>query len=1490
MDFDYGDAAQKIADQQTNAVSSNNTPTSQPSTPSASTSVPYDYSKSAQDIADKSGADSYDYSKAAQAIADQQDQAFTKAALDITAKDGSLKKDDPDTYKQIVNQKALDPNYDPVSAAATDQSNKQNTRDFNKDIYDARNISGIKTSVPLSDQAYSVLANLPQATENLYHSVLNPEMFGRILEANYQNAPSIATIPISLPLATMGVNLPQLPSISGRTANENAADIESALDVQKDRAKKLIDDVGDWLGKNYVAMTPQQQNEHFDSKVKDEFDIDQATKGQGFLKNFGDANSGTKVSSPDTINKMSDLMFTDPTQLGLMKAAPFLGAGAKFLGKAGAEGFANVASKVADAVPQGVQDFASDIGGSLPPNLKSGIGTVLQGIGVPNQVSEGIGKLLKTKAGGPLMAGLTAGGAAAIKNYDDPVEALKSFIKVGAWGAGVSYASELAGTAGDILKGEFPEGAVKPIPIKLAEGAINLAKSGANSSVAKNALGGALFSIPLALSEEDPNKRMGIVANSIANGALMTPVEYLSTILDARYAANTNAKFYKGIPTTSPDYGTANDAAHNEAMASLPKETQDSVNRARNLMGPGGELYALNDDDFQNKTKGPLIQNLISQGHTPEEAQTMAENLNPGGISYGSSPEGKPQIFMKASMLSPDSIHHEVGHFISGTIMDDVNAAKQQASDLQAQGQPIPQDVQDKIDLGNKLESSIPTGKQRIEEGRKYADQLYDYAGLQRQINTVTDQIKSGQTELQPKLDNLNNLMDHYKQSREAGLDDETFKNEWLADQFSLYARGLESGKTPGLHDTIKMAVGSFLDKIAPQAITQYMGTRQTPIGFRPSFIAADVFDDWLGDRIKSAQEQAATTPIPPNQNPQTVPMPPELAPKPEPTQEQLQATVKDAPVQPQGAQMPQVDPQIIKDASDTLFALQIPKKQALARVMAAVESLGAQGADLSKISLKDVIAESLKDKGQQVTTQTRPAPAPVAPIQGIPDTPKPVITPDMPLGEALAKSQPNMRVTPEKAAPFENAQVENQSPESKISVKDLTSDEEGKTPYKNKKGLSTASQRKFNEEDLSVTHEDQDFLQGREIDQSKPVEVQLAKQAANDSPDPEGFKTTLETVQNAIKNGNSITAKYDSAANNIDGIASDSNRESAQKLADKGIIPRVEVEKDINPINLQVRTKEEPIYNEASQGQALEKLKDFDFARKRTYKNANDVLSDLNELYQANAENRAPNIAPNKIKFLLDNFVPTEPKTRMYANNFSFDKFMGNKDLLTRALTDSGLADKPEWKQAIDYMNSPQFEVDAKARLQNVSQGYRGDGQPLNGSRGATPPPLETFTPTQIPDWKIQILNTLEGGPSRTYYKEAGQNMENRGVEIDPTSDTGTSNPFWNKLKDLGKDLVLNEKDVNGEPITTKGIGSMIASASELIRLDRVKGIAEKKIDVPTSDYANRAMGFWPNSNPIIRGIDQTIRPGSLAIPYGLQGLGAAKAYEEVETPFKIK
>lgn len=1328
---------------------------------------------------------------------------------EIMAQNGSLKKDDLDSYFDLVKAHALDTSYDPANQTAQDNVNGIDSRDYNFDIYNARYNQGFKTNIPWTETAWNTAKGL---IPGIAHSALDPAFWGRIGETAMQ------TLPMMAPGAgAVGV---EAPSISGRGLKQNVAELGAAGEVASDQDIANLRPLGDDLTTSFKNLDENEKNAYFDRRVQDQYRIEKAATGQGYLDQA--LGIGRDVKDVAGVKDAADFALLHPAQDALIfGAGPVGGLIGKGVGLA------------AGLVPEGLGEGVNGLIGSAAKIASKYATPGIVGSLTTAEEYNRTGDLRNS-----ILAGIAAGGTDSILKIQNN---LSDF--------------------GDYMKGNLRDGYTPPLEVRMAQGIFNKANDIASSPIFQTALGGAAYSVPFALAQDDPNKRVSIILNGLAAGAGLGAVSRLGGLLDARYASNENANFYKNIPTDPTEYGTQYDAPNADSVSRMSQSQKDLLFKQRYVVGKYGQIYVIPDDQFQNVIQPLAKEYYTSQGHTPEMADNLASNVNGESVYYGADATGNPRIFVKESAFTADNMTHEVGHFVSDVVRSNFKTAQQAAQTLQQNGQPISPELQATLDAAKQLDASVPTGKSRQVAEQGYINRLYNLDSLQDQIDDVQKQADTGDVNAQARLDNLNKVKAQYESIHENGLPDNIFKNEWLSDQFSLASRGLASGKQAGYSHAISSSIGSFLDTVAPGAVSQYLTTRQTPLGFRPSFIAADVFDNWIKGRVDEIKAQ----------HPDWKPNPPNpVSANNAPTESSIPPTSTESIIQPTG--------KVVQDATDALTGLKVFGKRAVAgKVSEAIESLRSQGVDISKINPIDIVAEATKGRGQTPTEISKQQEQ-TTPLQGISSE-------SIPTNQALQGiAEPKITNSSETPPKPVGRTLDEIDPNGFVDAQEMA-----QLNYKNKAdgGLKRASNRSVNKKDLTVNDVPQTSLVGQRIDTSQPLEAALLRQGTADADNPQVFQQSLAAIQDAIAQQKTLSVSYNSADNSLEGVPSSQSRENARDLSDKGFVNRSPTPKTINPTSIEILRKNEPYFDGDSKAVALQNANDFDFKGKRIYKDAAPAQKDLNELYAANAQGRIPNIPddPNgttgqsKVNFLIDKFVPSQFKTRFYANSYSFDKMAGNEALFPRVIVDSQLQNDPLLTKVKDYLKSPEFLADEKGRLLNSANGLRGDGQPIEGSLVK---PTPGYKPYYLDDFKTQVFNALEGGPSPTYYQEANQNVPQlRGIKVNPLDPTQGANPLWNHLLKLGDKVKLFEKGLDGSTVETNGIKNIFSPATEQIRLDRINNInlAPEEQQMPTSKYGNRSIGFTSGTG-IAPGTDATINPASRNLKYKLQGI--AGAYSE--------
>lgn len=376
-----------------------------------------------------------------------------------------------------------------------------------------------------------------------------------------------------------------------------------------------------------------------------------------------------------------------------------------------------------------------------------------------------------------------------------------------------------------------------------------------------------------------------------------------------------------------------------------------------------------------------------------------------------------------------------------------------------------------------------------------------------------------------------------------------------------------------------------------------------------------------------------------------------------------------------------------------------------------------------------------------------------------------------------------------------------------------------------------------------------QKYLQGRAFNRNDPAEMALLNKAVADSGQaPAVYGKNLKDVEEAISAKNNVTIAYDSASSAALQSPLAKDRTEAQQLADLGMLPRETVEKNMFPTGIRVQDKPQPSFTPEALQAAKENI-DALFAnnrKKKLYGDEEATFEALQDMVnQRNAGGTVDGFTRQQVQHLLG-LLPEEPQTRVYAVGYSPDKAFANADnLFIKAIEDSNLLKDKDLKQAYNYVKSKAWEQDLYDKNRNEDAGYRGDGKIFLDNKGKDflkDIRDADYKPVPLEDWKVQVLNLIEGGSSPSYAPEAFQNLKDTGRKVDDILKE-TANPLQNKLKKLGDKLQV----VRGDQKVI-GLQNIVENATETIRLDRMQGIqGYQKLNMVPSSYGQRSSGFLP-------------------------------------------
>jgi hypothetical protein len=908
--------------------------------------------------------------------------------------------------------------------------------------------------------------------------------------------------------------------------------------------------------------------------------------------------------------------------------------------------------------------------------------------------------------------------------------------------------------------------------------------------------GGLAFSAPFLFAADSPEEAGQIAFGGAGMGAIGGFQERPTLAMDAYFNAGKNPKL-KGTLSDEPfSYGRDKqlDAMHDQAIGSLTPEKRSEINRARDLLRGKSEVYVLSKEEFIKRFGG-------------DQAGVVSKDGN---------------IYMNSDSAQ---LGHEVGHVIINDIRQNDPAA---------------------------------------------------YARLLRVAETV----------------NLGEFKKRYEAELQKGgtkkeLAIEDMIEEFLAEQAQLSANGkslAQLGGKDSLGRIFTGAMGRFLERVSwglPVGVQTTSPGNVSNLGVAPSFVAEKVLRGWMDKRAKE---------IPGKRPP---PLPGDVA-KPlaaiDPT--------KPAPVDPyQFAAVFRSNLYDIEEAQRKEDSQLLGRRLAqpssttdLIRVAGATNDLGEalisgkvktpeEALDFLEASLRDspswqelspeqknAIVDFTIDNPEQVfdyfatNPKTKPTPesTPEEMIKALGGQPVPRAEPLRTVqAPEPAKPQPlgNIRVdvgTTAKASVDPFMRTGRVSPVAPL----------GATGGEPVVGLRPAMRRRVNAE-RQVVNEPGTGLVGRAIDQNNPKEVALQDAAAKDSPNPEKFVENLRGVEQAIASGQEISTRYESSANEISGSPTNKERGLAQDQSNYGLVSREGVQKTITPKSFTVLESAEPVFTPESVNAAKVRLEEFwNKAQKKgggiKANSRAKLFGSLEEAQQAAEAIAAARAKGEPVEYysldqtkLIHDMYDKKPTTRVLVNGYSQDKVIANAKNLADAIEDSNLTGDPQLGQAFSYLRSGEWARDLVDRNENMAKGYRGDGGIFTNAEGVDiNAAFREGRPVKIPDWKIQILNSLEGGPANNYFPEAvaNQTQAGRTLPVDPVRDT--LNPFYARLEQAGDALKL----ARGADQSV-GVGEIIAPASETLRLDRVQGIEGRSpVELPPSSYAQQAAGFSPKVGDLVK------------------------------------
>lgn len=1125
--------------------------------------------------------------------------------------------------------------------------------------------------------------------------------------------------------------------------------------------------------------------------------------------------AGGQLTPPSHVEAMSTVL--NPENLALAA-----------LGEPVARGFANLPENIASGVGHVAGAAASAAGVDLPT-----AGVIAENAAIrAKRVADGVAAIPQQVAGGAIQAAGLAGqaaqkvvGAKAFPYVVGPVAGIAGALGL----AGPTHGLSLAQIPGEILESAFFGSKLAPKLQKLAKNPIfqNLSDAGADvrangfpsipvpsgvagrvlydagAAAARGAGGGAAMGGVLGAANPQP----GSVGSGMASGATLGAggalLKHTLRAMDAYWGAANDPRLKGVLSSVSAPYGTnpTLDAVHDHAMSQLSGADQAKVNRARNLMAGGAEIYVLPSEQFQ-----------------------QVAGQNSAGVYYGD--DGK--IFLNQDTVA---LGHELGH----AVQDDMKA-----------NDPA---------TFNSLKENI------------------DPKALDEHTDNYNDLIQGDNPDAKPIPKGSDQAVDEY-----------------LADQIQLALEGKplhQLGVKDRFGTVLTSALGRLVERVTGSSLTEKTAT----LGAKPSFVSDKLIRDYLdkmanrpGAAPKPKEENGPQTPPP--EQPETGP-----AAKPAPVQspeDVAVAVAKRITDADRSAGRAAANPEtgfpdsmtfqaalgslanILSDSGKNRKSkLNSPESQLayLDKYLGDTASWKQLTPD-EKMALVDFVGDNVKSgyaedlfhvsahelavpgvapevEGQSPAKAAEPdeAPEPKQPVEKMPLSPNGVSEFVVSRSVQVVPSRagtPNVRVGPEKASP---------TPFHRTS-------EEEYSPGESAPGLRVGTRRDV-APDGSIYEKSEPYLVGTSVDRTNPQEAELLRQAAEHAPDPENFTKGLESFEEAIRSGKPISYNYRSAERDGEGVPTAKESRIAQEQAKFGVTGRNEVEKTMTPTAIKVYPKKkETIFTAQSIKNAVTEAKKY-YQKAENNRSLKPQFLDADGKPDLSAATKAiRDIAKKRrngeplseyhVKQAeeVDDFLDKEERPVFYATGYSQDKVIANAHNLERALRDSRMDDA--FRQETTYLGSKDLPADLEDRALNHSHGYRADGKPFVDADGNSSPD-KAYTPKKLPDWKVQVLNALEGGPAKNAYQDFNANAQSAGREPieDPHAQGG--NPFFSRLKEQGEGLFINRP---GGPV--KGLSNIIDNATETVRLDRLGRVhGQSDITTPPSSHKQRAAAFMPESKP---------------------------------------
>lgn len=1294
---------------------------------------------------------------------------------------------DPEAYAAKVNSQApqdlwkvaTNPDFDPVEHVRANPDD-QNAINLAAQVQEYRN-----KNTPFIDKAAKVAKGAWDATEGLIPALAHDTLAtGKNILANFGNSYVMDNENAS-PEAKAQADADSLAMVGG---------FKSGWETTKH--------LGRLTGR---ALSPSPDIEEIKSRLIT--DAQGRTANQAAIEGHAIAGvnpedlkaQGATITPPEDVAGIGNTL--NPVNAAALVAGPLAGRAVGALANAAPKAVGEIAVKSmgkfitpeAEAAVRANAEAATtqamqNIGDRIAAAPQQVIGGALQGLGVTGKAAQGVASAIADND----IAGLVLGDRH-------------------------KYLSRIARYGSDALEGVADFGKnIRENGLPAPQGVLGRTAANAAGQAGKGALAGTAVSALPALGSENPEEAGQILGGGAGFGALGGLGDHLTSgkAFNAYFDAVNDPKLKGVLSSESAPYGTnpQMDALHEQAMAALPGEKQAEINRARNLMAGGAEVYVLPKDQFQK------VAGQDSHGVYYENGKIY---LNQDTVALG----------------------HETGHAVE--------------SDLRAN----------------------------------------DPARLESLYNNIKEE------DLQPFVDEYNKrLLADNPKATPISLNSPDAKSEYLAEQIQNTLQGKpfkQLGATDRFGTLLVGSLGRFIERTTGSPMTDV----KTAIGAKPTFASDKLIRDYLDQKARTAsqlKEQNGPTSTGTAKASQAGTPEQPVAAK---TTENVTASIAERAREADARTLQSLNAG--RERGGYVFP---PNSEVLNFQYAAGSAADLLGEGRGRLSSPDkvqaylsahlmdsplwkslkseekaAIADYIVDHEGRGIHELFEAPAltsaanekPVA----VAEAPEPRVgtggeKPSEPIQETIhipaRKVTPNVRVGETKAkTPEFERQVDNDF-----------------NPPSQEVGLVPAVKRKL-EKDGSISMETKDYLVGKGFNEKDPEQAKLLADAKAHAPNPAVFNEAVRSITDAIQKGKNISLNYLSAAREAEGVPTSFESGQAQKEANVGLVSRKELEKTISPNGFEVRpAKKEAVFTKESVNNAILKAREYyqKAANNKSYKPAFDDLRQAVAAIRDIAKKRAAGKPLGDYEYAhaaeVEKFLDKEERPVVYVTGYSPDKVIANGHNLAKALSESGYEKDPIFKDAIAYLKSKQFPEDLYIRNQNMTHGYRADGKEFLNTEGKDALAGRkdpSFKPVELDDKTVQILNAVEGGPSATYYPEANANAPSAGrAPVENPKEQG-ANPFMNSLKGLGKDLKITRPS---GPV--EGIGNILDSASEIIRLDRVSRVhGASDISVPPSQYSQRAAGFMP------KGEKDPISEMKLEYPYGIENIQYGRPGEKYRAHF---